>query len=130
MNLHKNFEIGKHKIGVTRDIRYGKWQTTFNMGVFVIKPNRTEYKHLIGLKNDESFKFETKMSEQGFLNEVYKNQWYEIGFENNANLAVYSQKRDYWSIRSDNISIVHFTMQKPWSCGGVYKKVCESWKNF
>lgn len=130
LGLYKNFETGKHKIGVTRDLRYGKWQTSFNMGVFVIKPNRTEYKYLIGLKNNESFNFETKMSEQGFLNEAYKNQWYEIGFENNANLAVYTQKRDYWLEREKDIKIIHFTMQKPWSCGGVYKKVCALWEKY
>lgn len=130
LSLYKNFVSGKHKIGVTRDLRYGKWQTSFNMGVFVIKPNRTEYEYLIGLKNDESFKFETKMSEQGFLNEVYKNKWYEIGFENNANLAVYTQKKDYWLERENDIKIIHFTMQKPWSCGGVYQKVCALWEKY
>ena len=85
---------------------------------------------MLGLKNDTNFKFETTMSEQGFLNEAYKNQWYEIGFENNANLAVYSQKPDFWSVRSSNISVIHYTMEKPWSCRGVYKKVCALWENF
>ena len=130
LNLYKKFKYPEHKIGVTRDIRAGQWQTTFNMGVFIIKPNRTEYNYLLGLKNDSNFKFETTMSEQGFLNEAYKNQWYEIGFENNANLAVYSQKPDYWSVRSSNITVIHYTMEKPWSCGGVYKKVCALWENF
>ena len=129
LNMYKNFQA-KHKIGVTRDIRAGVWQTTFNMGVFIIRPNRTEFSNLIRLKNDENFKFETTMSEQGFLNEVYKNQWYEIGFENNANLAVYTQKPKYWSKRENDIRIIHFTMEKPWKCGKEYKNVCQLWENF
>ena len=128
LNLYKKFE-SHHKIGVTRDIREGKWQTTFNMGVFIIKPNKTEFKCLMELKNDPNFKFETRMSEQGFLNVAYKNKWYEIGFENNANLAIYTQKPDYWSVRSSDIKIIHFTMQKPWSCGGSYQPICSLWKN-
>ena len=130
LNIYQSFKTDRHKIGVTRDIRAGLWQRTFNMGVFVVKPNKTEYKYLLDLKNDDDFKFETTMSEQGFLNEVYKNQWYEIGFENNANLAFLTEKPDYWWARSNEINIIHFTLQKPWSCGGVFKKVCELWVNF
>ena len=63
-----------YKIAVTQDIRGGNWVDTFNMGVFSIKPNRSEFTRLINLKNDPNFKFETTMSEQGFLNVVYKNQ--------------------------------------------------------
>lgn len=130
LNFYKNFKDNRHKIGVTRDIRRGKWQRTFNMGVFIIKPNKTEYRYLLDLKNNDSFKFETTMSEQGFLNEVYKNQWYEIGFENNANIAFLSEKPDYWWARSYEINIIHFTMQKPWDCSGVYKKVCSIWEKY
>ena len=131
--LHKQLHSSanpqsKYHLGVTRDIRASKWQETFNMGVFVLRPNLAEYARLIQLKNDANFKFETTMSEQGFLNVVYKNQWLEIGFENNANLAVYSQLPDYWKAREANISVIHYTMEKPWDCGNTYKPVCDIWR--
>jgi hypothetical protein len=34
------------------------------------------------------------MAEQGFLDVVYKNQWVDIGFRNNANLAAYFTSRN------------------------------------
>jgi lipopolysaccharide biosynthesis glycosyltransferase len=129
LNIHKNFN-SSIKIGVSRDIRAGRWQSSFNMGVFVIKPNHTEFNRLIRLKSDDSVKFETAMSEQGFLNVVYKDQWYEIGFENNANLAAYSQIPDYWKQRQDNISVIHYTMNKPWACSAEYMPICKYWLDF
>jgi hypothetical protein len=65
------------------------------MGVFVLRPSRKEFRRLIYLKCDPSFKCEAKMSEQGFLNAVYAIQWQEIGFENNANLASYTDFKDF-----------------------------------
>jgi alpha-N-acetylglucosamine transferase len=127
LNIDQIF-LPYHKIGVTRDIRDGKWQNSFNMGVFVMKPNKTEFTRLIQLKNEENVKFETIMSEQGFLNVVYKNVWFEIGFENNANLAAYTEDPEYWKIRENEINIVHFTMEKPWSCRS-YKPYCDIWIN-
>ena len=129
LNVHKNFDPVKHKIGCTKDIRGGVWQQTFNMGVFVVKPDTAEFERVLRLKSDNNFTFETTMSEQGFLNVVYKDLWYEIGFENNANLAVYSQKRDYWNERQDQINVIHFTMNKPWSCSDTYKQPCDKWRS-
>jgi alpha-N-acetylglucosamine transferase len=127
LNTHENFN-SSIKIGVTRDISASVWKSTFNMGVFVIKPNKEEFVRLIKLKNDPNFLFETAMSEQGFLNVAYKDQWYEIGFENNANLAVYSQKPEYWKERESKINVIHYTMNKPWQCGNEYKAVCQLWQ--
>ena len=128
LNIHKNFS-SSIKIGVTRDIRENGWVSTFNMGVFAIKPNRQELKRLIKLKENKSVLFESIMAEQGFLNEIYKNQWYEIGFENNANLAVYSQKPEYWKERENKINVIHFTMSKPWHCSTFYKHICKYWED-
>ena len=118
------------RIGCTRDIRSGKWQSTFNMGIFTIKPNKTEYERLIRLKDDQNLKFETKMSEQGFLNVVYQNQWYDFGFIYNANLAVYSELNNYWREYENNISVIHYTIKKPWACSNKYKIVCDKWRLF
>ena len=40
--------------------------------------------------------FETSQAEQGFLNVVYEQSWFDIGFGNNANLAVYTGNRDFY----------------------------------
>ena len=106
------------------------WQNAFNMGVFAIKPNGTEFKRLIQMKNDSNVKFESLMSEQGFLNVVYKDKWHEFGFQNNANLASYSKDRDYWDSFGNTLNVIHYTINKPWACGQAYRKVCDQWRNF
>ena len=127
---HNKFDLNLHKIGCTLDIYAGVWTNNFNMGVFVLRPNENEYNRLIKLKNDPDFNFDVAQAEQGFLNIVYKNLWYEIGFENNANLAVYSQKRDFWDRKENLIKIIHYTMEKPWACSESYKAPCDIWKSF
>ena len=97
------------------------------MGVFVVKPDTAEFERVLRLKSDNNFTFETTMSEQGFLNVVYKDLWYEIGFENNAKLAVYSQKKDLWVARQNEINVIYYTMNKPWSC---FKAPCDLWRDF
>jgi alpha-N-acetylglucosamine transferase len=130
LNIYKTLENTEYKIAVTQDIRAGEWMKAFNMGIFSIKPNKTEFNRLIRLKNDYNFTFEVEMSEQGFLNEAYRNQWFDFGFENNANLAVYSQKRQFWNEHEPNINVIHYTMNKPWDCSSEYMKICDKWKNF
>ena len=130
-SIHTKFDSDIHKMGCTRDWRENKWQETFNMGAFVVKPNQTEFNRLIELKNDPNFHYEMIMSQQGFLNVVYKNRWYEIGFENSANLVLYVANRDFWNEKEKFINIIHYTMQKPWSCSEkVYKKQCDLWRRF
>jgi glycogenin glucosyltransferase len=130
LDSYRKLDDDKNRLGVTRDIRASVWQETFNMGVFVIKPNILEFNRLIALKTDPNFKFETTMSEQGFLNVVYKNKWYEIGFEYNANLAAYTQQPEYWKKRESNIRVIHYTMNKPWACDGSYQLVCDKWQKY
>ena len=130
LRVYTKFDVAKHKLGCTKDIRASVWQDSFNMGVFVVRPNTTEFIRLLKAKSDPNVKFETTMSEQGFLNVVYKDLWYEIGFENNANLAVYSQKRDFWESRQNAINVIHYTMNKPWSCSDEYKEPCDKWRAF
>jgi glycogenin glucosyltransferase len=128
--VHRQFKR-TDRIGVTRDIFAGEWQSNFNMGIFVIKPNVMEHARLMRLKEDRKrVKFDPLMSEQGFLNVVYKNRWHEIGFEYNANLAVYAQKRSFWDEREKNIRVIHYTMNKPWACTLEYQTICNIWSNF
>jgi hypothetical protein len=64
--------ISSKPIWAARDLRNGFWEPTFNMGVFLIRPSPSEFRRLLALKDDAGVQFETAMSEQGFLNEVYK----------------------------------------------------------
>jgi alpha-N-acetylglucosamine transferase len=100
--LHTNLD--GHAIGATRDIAGGKWLPTFNMGVFAIAPSEHEYRRLIQLKDSNAVKCDTQMAEQSWLNAVYKSEWIDIGFLNNANLAAYQWDRDKWMKHIDQVS--------------------------
>ena len=126
---HMRLDETDHRIGCGQDFRDESWVDTFNMGVFIVKPNLSEYQRLIQLKDNPDFKYEAIMSEQGFLNEVYKNKWLDIGFKNNANLALFAYLPTYWHKHELSINIIHFTMSKPWSCTRRYKAICELWTN-
>lgn len=118
------------KLWAARDVRAGKWQEGFNMGVAGIRPNASEFDHLHQLMAKDQVKYEHTMSEQGFLNAVYTSQngkWCELEFEKNANLAVYSQQRAFWDAAAPRIQVVHYTMNKPWECGSEYRPVCSLW---
>ena len=122
-----NMDISDKPLWVTRDINK-VWIDRFNMGVFMIRPSSAEFDRLVQAKEDPSIHFETAMSEQGFLNAFYKNQWGEIGFRNNANLAVYTSYRSFWDENFSRINVVHYTMRKPWACGGpTYQPICKLW---
>ncbi len=117
-------------IGVTKDIRAREWVSTFNSGVMLLHPSIKTYDHLMTLLMDETFEFEYIMSDQGFLNEVYKDDWHEIGFVYNANLALYRFKRQFWDEHKlEDIRIIHYTMSKPWKCNanGPYGPICKVW---
>ena len=130
--IHNQLDSNQQKIGCTRDWspKFNEWSNGFNMGVFVLVPDQIEFNRLIKLKNDFNFTFETSQAEQGFLNVVYENLWLEIGFENNANLAVYTASRDYWNEREKNINVIHYTMNKAWACTDEYKAPCDFWRDF
>lgn len=121
--------LGEKKIGVARDYGGGKWRPGFNMGVFLIHPNAEEHARLLNLQKGGEIKFDTAMSEQGFLNVVYRNEWYDIGFKYNANLAIFSQDRSYWDKHENDIRIVHYTMNKPWKCSRAYNRPCSWWNS-
>jgi lipopolysaccharide biosynthesis glycosyltransferase len=88
-----------------------------------------EYERLVKLKNDPNFFFVPDSPEQNFLNAVYTNQWAEIGFIYNANLAVSYFKPSYWLKYENDIRVIHYTMNKPWACGEPYTRICEKWRN-
>jgi hypothetical protein len=120
--------ISTKPLWVARDIRDSIWQDGFNMGVFMITPNADEFDRLLQLKNNNLFIFETGMAEQGFLNVVYQNNWGDIGFVNNANLAAYVQDKNTWNNFYNDLNIIHYTMSKPWNCEDAYTSVCLLWQ--
>jgi hypothetical protein len=117
-------------IRAAQDIRAGEWVNGFNMGVFVMVPTAHEYGRLIGLQQCNGVRYEQEMAEQGFLNAVYKNKkhWHKLDFTFNANLAAYTEQREFWDAHEKEIRIVHYTMQKPWECDGAYENICAWWK--
>jgi alpha-N-acetylglucosamine transferase len=127
-----NMDLEGKAIGVTKDIRAKKWVDTFNSGVMLLHPSVKEYERLLTLLYS-GIKFEYMMSDQGFLNEVYRDNWHEIGFLNNANLALYKHQREFWDKHMlEDINIIHYTMKKPWKCksNGSYGPICSLWINF
>ena len=123
-------QLDGKRIGAARDFGAGEWRPTFNMGVFLIHPNIYEYKKLLQLQKDPNIHFETAMCEQGFLNVIYEGKWFDIGFQNNANLAVFSQNHKFWEEHANEINIIHFTMAKPWDCDAAYAEPCTLWRAF
>lgn len=125
------FDINAGYLASAKDIRAGSWVDSFNMGVFVIKPDILEYNFLLEKLSSFSVTYELAMAEQGFLNALYvpNRKWVELDFIFNANLAVFEFKTDHWSQQFSNIRIIHFTMQKPWNCQGLYQPVCALWSS-
>ena len=98
-------------LGVTKDIRNKQWVETFNSGVMVLHPSEKEHKRLVDLLYS-GLEFDFVMSDQGFLNEVYKDNWHEIGFVNNANLALYKFKREFWDQHKvEDINVIHYMIR-------------------
>ena len=126
-----NMDLKGKALGVTKDIRARKWVETFNSGVMVLHPSLKEHQRLIQLLGS-GLQFDFIMSDQGFLNEVYRTDWHEIGFVNNANLALYAFQREFWDQHKlEDINIIHYTMKKPWKCpnGGQYGPICKIWND-
>ena len=76
-------------IWAARDYSSGEFMDGFNMGVFAIRPNASEFVRLHDLMLSSTVDYNHVMSEQGFLNVVYASQWCELDFAKNANLAVF-----------------------------------------
>lgn len=111
-------------IGAARDFRGDQFVSTFNLGVCKIHPNIDEYNRLLTLSHDASgVEYETAMCEQGWLNVVYKNRWQDIGFRYNANTAAISQLGQ----SVEDVSVVHFTIPKPWECSRSPVPYCRAW---
>jgi len=116
------------ELWATRDIRGGQWMDGFNMGVFMVQPSAHEFQRLMRDKDDPAIEYDYTMAEQGFLNAVYRQQWRDFGFRNNANLAAYVQDPALWRRKAEmGLNVIHYTLSKPWACDVRYEKVCGLW---
>ena len=126
MHMHKNLNE-TIRIGVTNEFNDGGWKNVLDTSVFLIKPDNLEFKRLVNtLNNDYSFKNIDTFKD--FINKIYlKNQTYDIGFVNNANMALYSQYPDFWTKNQDQINVINYNLQKPWNCSFEFAAICEYW---
>lgn len=96
------------------DYAGGKVQSHFNMGVFSIAPNATQFLFLNNLRRTfRTYKLE--QAEQGLLNYVYSDHT-EVNifpFAYNGNIASAVQKYRFWYARSWAVRIIHYTWVKP-----------------
>ena len=139
-----NCHLGNHSIGVTAQNWYGKFEF-FNMGVVVIHPAKHEYQRLLKLQRDPSVHFDAAWAEQGFLNVVYKDKWYDIGCTNNALTWMAWQNHSYWTRQYAHFNVVHFGGIKPWAWAcfpdnmspleyltipsAYYTPICKAWRD-
>jgi hypothetical protein len=123
-------DLDGKRIGASRDFRAMKWTKGFNLGVCKIQPNATEYSRLLELVRSDSVEYENTMSEQGWLNVVYKDEWKDIGFWNNANMAALSKMNE----SQEGLNVIHLTSPKPWKCNDPHheqiQKYCKLWKDY
>jgi glycogenin glucosyltransferase len=118
------------------DISGGKWTTGINAGVMFLRPDTNEYRRLLDGIEPAIAKnaFDTTMSEQAYLSYIYFQRMLVLPTTWNMNLAIYSQKRAVWDEMADYISIIHFTMEKPFESMGTwksseYREVLQLWHN-
>ena len=118
-------------IAATRDIRgdrEGFYVESFNMGAAVVRPDEAEFARLVKLLGDDAVAYEIAMSEQGWLNAVYKDRWVELPATLGANLAIWTYKPDDWRALEPDLRLIHYTMNKPFQgCDGKHAPVCARW---
>ena len=135
-----NRKLGTKRIAAAAQTWYGRVEG-FNMGVVVLHPDTREYQRLLNLQQDPAMTFNTDWAEQGFLNVVYKDEWADLGFANNALAWVSWQDHAYWSQNYAHVNIIHYVGMKPWLCfpdafiqwfiypSAYYIPLCQLWKD-
>jgi hypothetical protein len=112
------------------------WTDAFNMGVFLLHPDRGEFERLLALRaagGSDAVRTDLYLAEQAWLNEVYRGAWQDIGFVHNAQDAIYRGNRTLWNENRDRIRVIHYNCYKPWdwwpyNCGRAYGPLCEIWR--
>jgi hypothetical protein len=106
--------LPKTPFAAVYDWENGGIRTHFNMGVFSIAPNHTEFLYLDAQRQSERG-YRMTMAEQGLINFLYANHsMIDIfPYEYNGNLAAAPQNPAFWDEHFLNIRIIHYTWIKP-----------------
>ena len=106
----------KYSFSAVYDWEQGQIRNHFNMGVFSIQPNNTEYIRLINLQSTIRKGYRLEMAEQGLINYIYNNHnIIDIyPFTYNGNLAAAVQNIHYWEKKYIHLHILHYTWIKPY----------------
>ena len=99
-----------HELAAVRD-RPAVLERNFNAGVLLVIPRRPVH-NLIARINDTHH--EKSWAEQGLLNVLYKDRFYELSYIYNANLVSKRDEPELWEKYRNRIAIVHYTVSKGW----------------
>lgn len=111
---HMAYEIaGVQSDGGTRN---------FNAGVMLIKTNQKMF--------DEMSKTFTQQricgTEEVYLNNVFKDNWQQIGDEYNVRLESCTAKKTC-KVHPRDVRVLHYMGRKPWYCQMEWRSACISW---
>lgn len=99
--------------GKNKKLLNSNWSDNyFNAGFLLIEPHESVYGELLSLK--DMFICNHDPSDQGFLNSYYKDNWHKLSSIYNATRRVFTAARDKWDEMSAEISVIHYTIEKPW----------------
>lgn len=130
--LYKKIDFLKYYIAVGPDIDFHTRYDTiirFNAGIFIVRPNGTEFKRLMSLKKEKSLHLDPYFAEQTFLNHWYAAKWYNFGYKYNCIIWHLKYYKYNVSLIPKDIHVIHFTNLKPWNCIPEAVEICNLWKN-
>ncbi len=100
----------RQDLGAVRD-RPAILQHNFNAGVLLVIPTRPLQSLIASINNTWHQK---SWAEQGLLNVLYKDRFYELPYIYNANLVSKRDEPALWNKNKNRLSIVHYTVSKGW----------------
>jgi len=89
------------------------WSGDFNTGVMLIRPSASFFAAVRDTAQTDRRHYR---SDQELLNRFVGKNFSVLPHQMNANLALHRFMRPFWD-RIQPVSIIHFTVCKPWSCG-------------
>jgi hypothetical protein len=95
-----------------RQVLRGFYADRFQGGVLALTPNSEHYTDLLAKK--DVLECRSDPSDQGFLNEYYKDKWNRLSPIYNATRRVYMSARKIWEEMKDDIRVIHYTLEEPW----------------
>eukprot|EP01060_Flectonema_neradi_P002648 TRINITY_DN11683_c0_g1_i1.p1 TRINITY_DN11683_c0_g1~~TRINITY_DN11683_c0_g1_i1.p1 ORF type:complete len:752 (+),score=85.65 TRINITY_DN11683_c0_g1_i1:46-2301(+) len=104
------------RIGATLDYdeETSSWKSSFNTGVFVIHPNQKDHAKIKTMLKTTKISHRVGEGFSTLLNILWVASWYEIGFQNAANVALFRSEPLFWNSRLYDLRIIHYTKELPW----------------